>query len=257
MTDLARTGPSEVDFLAALRARGLVLVGLGALVGAAAGFSVSRYFLVRHEAHAVLRLATLGLMGPVVPMSEARARAESRTVALASLTAHGDTHAENDVYTYKVTTDLDSTRDGTVVTLTVVGPDAALTLGLAQDIVSSLQSVTHAAFVAAVQEQQEQLTRAAHTTDAFRQAAGAHPAGQELADQTEVAMEFERWAGEVSSIRQRAQREVLSSRDTDVIDAPYLRDSNARALLVAALGGFAGMLIGLALAVRPTARAAA
>ena len=107
-----------------------------------------------------------------------------------------------------------------------------------------------------MKEHDVQFAHAAQVSEAFEQAAGNHPTGQEVVGQTEAALEFERWAGEVSSIRQRAQREVLTSRDTEIIDPPYLKDSNARALLVAALGAFAGMLLGLALAVRPSSPSA-
>ena len=251
MSELARTSSSEVDFLGALRARGLATVAIGALVGAATGLWAANAFLRRHEAHAVFRVATLGLMGPVVPLNEVKARAESRVLTLATLNAHSVPNAESEVMAYKVNADLDPSRDGTVITLSVVGPDTTLTMALATDVLTSLTHFTHEAFASAMKEHQEQLARAVHASDAFSQAATLHPAGSELADQTVAALEFERWAGEVSSIRQRAQREVLTSRDSEVIDPPYLRDSNARALLIAALGAFAGMLLGLAIAVRP------
>ncbi len=110
MSELARTPSAEVDFLAALRVRGLALVAVGAFLGASGGFAASRLFLHHYEAHAVLRIATLGLMGPVVPLSEVRARAEARSLTLAALTAHSSPHPEADVNAYKVTADLDPSR---------------------------------------------------------------------------------------------------------------------------------------------------
>jgi hypothetical protein len=251
MSELAPSSPPEVDFLGALRARGLALVAVGAALGASVGLGAANAFLRRHEAHATFRVATLGLMGPAVPLSEVRARAESRSMGLAALTAGSIPNPEGEVSAYKVTAEPDASRDGTVVSLTVVGPEAAATLAVAQGVLDGVMRFTHESFSAAMKEHQEQLARAIHATDAFTQAAGAHPAGNELAEQTVAALEFERWAGEVSSTRQRAQREVLTSRDSEVIDAPYLHDSNTRTLLVAALGAFAGMLLGLAMAVRP------
>jgi hypothetical protein len=256
MSEPAPSPSDEVDFLSALRLRGLALIALCGFLGATGGLGVGRVLLRRHEARVVLRIATLGLMGPVVPLSEVKARAEARSQIIAVLTAHHAANPATEVDAYKVTAEPDVTRDGTVVTLTADGPDPELTLALAKDISEALTNVTHSAFAAAIKEHEDELARAARTTDAFSQAASARPAGQELQAQTEVALEFERWAGEVASIRQRAQREVLTSRDTEVIDPPFLKDNNTRVILVAALGAFAGMLLALAFAVRPASRAA-
>jgi hypothetical protein len=248
MPSSLRYAVSEVNFLPALRLRGLALVAVGALFGAAVGLAFGRAFLTRHEARATLLVAALGLEGPVVPLTELRARAESRSLKVAILTKQGVPNPDREFDAYKVSVEPDLSREGTLVGLTVVGPDCARTLGLASGILDAMIRETHSAFAAEMKERQEHLDHTARASKTFAEAAIADRLGPELVGQTVAALESERWAEEVSRSRVPEQREVLTSRDTEVIDAPYLRDTSARSAVAVALGSLLGMLLGLALA---------
>jgi hypothetical protein len=235
----------DVDLLAVLQPRAMLAVALGGLLGGLAGLGAGKALVRHHEARAVLRVATLGMVGPVMPLSEVKARAESRRGVLEALKAQG-VPDEAGAAGFKVSTELDPSRDGTVVTVMASGPDAEKALGLARHVVDGLVKVTHDAYEAAMADGRARMQQGA---EAAQQGAMQQGAMQQGAMQQGAAgAQFERWAGELQAARRAAEREVVTSRDTEVLDPPYLRESNARVLLVAALGALAGVLVALAFA---------
>jgi hypothetical protein len=133
----------------------------------------------------------------------------------------------------------DATRDGTVLTLTVSGPEASTAGGLCAARLARLVAVTHEAFAANQKESTERSTGAARAAEVLQKAgASTEPAS---------AAAFAHWADDLSAARRQVDREVLLTRDSEILDPPHTVDSNARQLLVAALGAFAGLLLGLAI----------
>lgn len=244
MNDPLPQPPAEVDLLAALRPRALLTIAACALIGGLLGLGAGTTLLHHAEARAVMRVGTVGMLGPVVPLSEVQARAEALAARIDDLKKAGDPQAATDARRFKVQAALDSSSDGTVVTVTVGGPDAARALALCQARLDSLMAFTHDAFLSAQKETTARLAQAeqAQTTLQKTGAVDGH-----------AAAAFERWASELSAARAQAHRAVLFTRDSAVIDPPYRVNSNARVILLAALGCFAGMLLGLAWATRITA----
>jgi hypothetical protein len=247
MTDPGPLPAPEIDFLTALSPRGLLLVVVGALVGGLLGFAAGQTFLHHHEARAVLRIATIGMFGPAVPLSEVKARAESRSIVIEALTAAGAPDPAGLSSRYKVSAELDGSHDGTVVVLAAQGPEADLVLKVTQHVQDVLVKRSHDAYSMGVAEKQVRLDQASQAIAAFQKAAETRTPSTEVPGQISASMEFMRWAGEMSNMRGRADRELVESRDTEIIDPPYARDTLSRPLLLAALGAFAGLLVGLSL----------
>lgn len=232
---------AEIDLLAPLSPPALLKVALLCVLGGALGFGAGKAFIHHAQAQAVIRVATVARLGPVMPLTEVKARAESFGGVLAAMKQLHVDQPERTALAYKVTATPDVSHDGSVVELTFEGPDAATVEALAQARVAELVSETHAAYVAAESSSAARLAQAAAVADSMKSAA---------ATATEAAA-FEHWAGELSEARARAEREVVLSRDSEIIDAPHQMYSNMRVLMIAALGCFAGLLLGLVLTARP------
>ena len=233
----------EVDLLAPLRPAALLRVALFALVGGLLGLGAGKLLLRHAEVRAVLRVASVSVLGPAMPLSEVKARAESHGQTVEDLKALGVADAARKARDYHFQADLDGSRDGSMVALSVTGPDAAIARELMARRVTKLVAATHDAFLEASKHDADRLAAADAAQAALRKASSGP-------DMT-AAASFERWAGELAAARRDAARDLSLSRDTEVIDPPYPVESNARALLVAALGCFTGMLLGLGLSLRP------
>lgn len=235
---------SDVDLLAPLSPPALLKIAALTIVGGLLGLGAGKLLIHHAEAKAVMRVGAVGMLGPVVPLSEVRARAESHGEVIEAMKKLGVADPEQEARKYRVTADVDSTRDGTVVELDVNGPDEAMVLALAKSRLEALVAVTHQAFVQASQSDAAKLGAGAAEAEALKKAASGAP-------DPAAAASFQRWAGELADARHTAEREVLLSRDSEILDPPYAVESSARKLLLAALGCFAGLLLGLALTARP------
>lgn len=247
-TPLDDPGP---DLMALLRGPVLARLALGSLLGGALGFGVGVVLLPHAEARAVMRVGTLGRLGPVVPMSEVKARLESRMLVRQALTTGG--LAEVDGARYRLQADVDSTGEGSIVVMSASGPDEHAVEVIAQHALRSQLAFTHEAWVAATALEQARFERATQVEAGMR-AAGA-PAeggggGGGGGGHAAAALLYERWAGELAALRSEGRRVVLESRDSEVIDEPYVTRSRTRAVLLGAVGALAVLSLLLTLQVR-------
>jgi len=244
MSDPLPPPRTEIDLLAALRPRALLLIGACALVGGLLGLGAGETFLHHAEARAVMRVGTVGMLGPVVPLSEVQARAESLAARVDDLKKAGDPEAPSDARRYKVDATTDGSSDGTVVSLSVTGPNAKGVLAICQARLDGLVAFTHQAFLAAQRETSARFSQADQAAAALQKAGAAN---------VQASAAFDRWASDLAVARAQSQRTVLFTRDSEIIDPPFVVGSSARVILLAALGCFAGLLAGLAIATRPAA----
>jgi hypothetical protein len=251
-TSIPAHAAPEADFLAALAPGGLLKVAIGCLVGAAVGLMVGRAFLRQHESKAVFRTATIAFGGPVIPLNELKARAVSRDLITRALTNIGSTEPPE---AYRVQADADDSRDPTVLTLVVSGPKGETSQALASAILEEFTRVTHEAYEREISDEQKRLRVASQAAESLTGISHENGAGTGVAAAAAV-ISIEKWVGELESSRTFLMRSVLDSRDSEIIDKPYVRENSSRILLLTALGGFAGMLIGLSLASRPRAAGA-
>src|SRR6185437_7555438 len=113
---------SEIDLLSPLSPRSLVKVAVCCLLGGIAGTAAGKALLKHVQVKAVMRVGTYGLIGPVVPLTEVKARAESISANVEDMTHIGVAQPELEARRYAVQAEVDASRDGTVVTLTTSGP---------------------------------------------------------------------------------------------------------------------------------------
>ena len=239
---------SELDLLAPLSPMSLIKVAACCLVGGVLGLAVGKVVLQRSQARAVMRVGTSALLGPVVPLSEVKARAESLGANAEDFAHLGQPEPEKLARRYQVLAEVDGSHDGTVVTLNASGSDEALVMALCKARLDRLMATTHAAWVQATTLRDGALGSGKESVAALQKA------GADAVNPAEAAT-FARWAGELTAAHHDAERQAMLSRDSEIIDAPYVVDLGSRKLLLAAVGAFGGLLLGLALTARP-ARAA-
>lgn len=228
----------EIDFLEALQPARLLTVAVACLVGAALGFGVGQLFLRSYEARAVLRVATVGMFGPAMPIAEVKARAESRSSLRAQLAALGEADPVQAARRYKVLAENDGVPENPVVVLTVNGPDRARAEALCKAITANLLQGSHEAYQHALADQGARLGQA------------VEPAPAVSPEQRAQSAAVERWVGDAASLRM-ATRALIAAHDAEILDQPFATEAPAKKLILGALGAFVGMLVGLSVALRP------
>jgi hypothetical protein len=229
----------EIDFLQALAPMRLLIVALGCVLGAAVGFGLGHLFLRGYEARAVLRVATVGLFGPAMPIAEVKARAESKSSLRAVLTSLGEADPVPAARRYKVLAENDGLIENPVVLLTVDGPDLDRVNALCARIAQNLMQASHEAYMHALQDQGARLGQAVEPVPP-----SATP------EQRAQSAAVERWVGDAASLRM-ATRALVTAHDAEILDQPLGAEAPAKKLILAALGAFVGMLVGLSVALRP------
>jgi hypothetical protein len=243
---------AEVDFLTPLSMRGVAQVVAGCLLGGLLGWFVGHSQLTQYEATAVVRVATVGIRGPVMPLEEARSWAESHAELRKELQALNVPDIDHAVNRYHSYGDFDESHQVAVINIRASGPRADVVQGICDHMVQVVVEKSHDLFVAQLKDIDLHFQQAQQAAESFQKVSEKElNLGSALtAQQTSASMELQRWAGELGSTLRYAKGEVVASRDSEVIDPPFMKENGQRSLLLAALGAFAGMLLGLGWASR-------
>ena len=234
------------DFLLPLTAGQMVILATSIAVGAVTGSIVGRQFLRQYEARATVKLATVAFTGPVISAAELAARAQSRDLLGATLAS---IHSPQPPEAYKVQTEWDASlgSNASLLSFSVSGSHPDVCAAVAASILDSLSQVSHRAYLSATADEEQQLLSASRAAQGLRDGAGPSPVP------AAAAVSVGRWADKLKKSHELLKKNVLDSRDFEVIDRPFVRDIPSRTLALAALGAFVGMLLGLAVAARPEA----
>ncbi len=244
---MAQPNGTDVDFFLPLSWRAVVLTLVGCLVGVAAGFGMGFLSPRSYQARSVIRVASVSPVGPVVPLNELRARAESRMALRQLFKEMGEANPGEAAGLFRVQAEVDPSADGGLMTFTVFGLDRDRTAQVCERVAESIVKRSHEAFEAAVREQNELKAQAQGLLEARRAAAGA------LADRLAQAQQLERLAEDSLMARRLGERLAVQARDAETIDSPEAQEQPSKKTLLAALGAFAGMFLGLVLS-RPFKR---
>jgi hypothetical protein len=240
------------DRSARQRVRTLGIIASGLLIGLILGTIAGSTLFPSYEAHAVVQIATLGLAEPVVPMTEVKAHAESRSRVVELLSARG---LGADPRDYQVLAEIEPTGASAVVKLSAQGPDSTLALALAQGASDEVLGFTNRAYDQTLEELRSMGSRSEATSGAFAAVGADDGPLASSPEHTLVGLRYGQWAAEVSSLRRDAQRALRLSRAGEVIDPPFVHCRGGRATLVSLLGSALGLLVGVALAWRRPAPA--
>jgi hypothetical protein len=217
-----------------------------AIIGGVLGLLVGVIRFRRNEARAVIWIGTLGQMGPVVPLSEVKARAESRSRVGQGHWARLLATPDEDIRSYRVTAEVDA-ADSTVVAISATGPEPAPALALAQETADDLVRLTNGVQALAAKDFELQLGRAGRASLAFVRSVEPTSAAPSPTADSDTELFFERWAGEATFTAQAAQRVLLQSRRSEIIDAAYLVPNRDQRATLLAVGAVLGLLFGATL----------
>lgn len=225
---------TDTELLLPLTWRAAIAAAVGLLVGAAAGYGAGHLFLRSYQARAVIRVATLKSIGPVMSMNELKARVESGSNVARALSELG----EADGGRFNVWSEPDWAPDGAIASVNVIGPSLEKSVALCGKMAAIAIEESHKSFQEALQER------------------GACDANSQRAalEQAAILVEMRRIADEVSSGRRAGEQLSVQTKDAELIDAARGAENPSKKRLLAAVGAFAGMFVGLAIP-RPRARA--